>query len=79
MGNTPIIWAEKKGHYRTITTREAANLQSFHKRFKFVGPEKTIYRQLGNSVNVRILKILGENLFALANNGWDGENDGKEN
>ena len=55
------------------------HLQSFHKRFKFVGPEKTIYRQLGNSVNVRILKILGENLFALANSGWDGENDGKEN
>lgn len=79
MVNTPIIWDEKKGHYRKITTREAANLQSFHKRFKFVGPEKTIYRQLGNSVNVRILKILGENLFALANNGWDGENDGKEN
>ncbi len=79
MVNTPIIWDEGKGHYRKITTREAANLQSFHKRFKFVGPEKTIYRQLGNSVNVRILKILGENLFALANNGWDGENDGKEN
>ena len=70
--NTPIIWDKTKGHYRKITTREAANLQSFHKRFKFTGSDKTIYRQLGNSVNVRVLKILGKNLFSLAKKGWDG-------
>ena len=34
--------------------------------------------QLGNSVNVRILKILGESLFSLANKGWEGENDGSQ-
>lgn len=73
MVNTPIIWDNKKQHYRKITPREAANLQSFHGRYKFLGPDKTIYRQLGNSVNVRILKILGENLFSLAIKGWDGE------
>ena len=73
MVNTPIIWDNKKQHYRKITLREAANLQSFHGRYKFLGPDKTIYRQLGNSVNVRILKILGENLFSLAIKGWDGE------
>lgn len=79
MVNTPIIWDEKKQHFRKITPREAANLQSFNKRFKFVGTDKTIYRQLGNSVNVRILKILGEHLFALANDGWDGDKSGKNN
>lgn len=73
MVNTPIIWDNKKQHYRKITPREAANLQSFHGRYKFLGPDKTIYQQLGNSVNVRILKILGENLFSLAIKGWDGE------
>lgn len=73
MVNTPIIWDENKGHYRKITPREAANLQNFHKAYKFSGSDKTIYRQLGNSVNVRILKILGKSLFALANNGWDGD------
>ena len=71
--NTPIIWDDKKQHFRKITPREAANLQSFHGRYKFSGTDSIIYKQLGNSVNVRILKILGENLFALANNGWDGE------
>lgn len=76
MVNTPIIWDEKKHHYRRITPREAANLQSFHGRYKFLGSDKTIYRQLGNSVNVRILKILGENLFSLANSGWDSEING---
>lgn len=76
MVNTPIIWDSKKQHFREITPREAANLQSFHKKYKFLGNDKTIYRQLGNSVNVRILKILGENLFSLANEGWDGEFDG---
>lgn len=76
MVNTPIVWDENKGHFRKITPREAANLQSFNKRFKFTGADKAIYRQLGNSINVRVLKILGENLFALANHGWDGEENG---
>lgn len=79
MVNTPIIWDHKKQHYRKITPREAANLQSFHGKYKFLGSDKTIYRQLGNSVNVRILKILGEKLFSLANKGWDGKEVGKNN
>lgn len=76
MVNTPIVWDQAKQHFRRITPREAANLQSFHGKYKFLGADKTIYRQLGNSVNVRILKVLGENLFSLANKGWDGEFNG---
>lgn len=71
--NTPIIWDKEKQHFRKLTPREAANLQSFHPRFKFQGTDSTKYRQLGNSVNVRILKILGKSLFSLANKGWNGE------
>lgn len=74
--NTPIIWDRKKNHFRKLTPREAANLQSFHGGFKFQGTDATQYKQLGNSVNVRVLKILGERLFALANDGWGGEFDG---
>ena len=74
--NTPIIWDRKKNHFRKLTPREAANLQSFHGGFKFRGTDATQYKQLGNSVNVRVLKILGERLFALANDGWDGDFDG---
>lgn len=73
IANTPIIWDKDKMHYRKITPREAANLQSFHAGYKFQGTDATIYRQLGNSVNVRILKILGESLFSLASSGWEGE------
>lgn len=76
--NTPIIWDKSKKHFRKITPREAANLQSFHGSYKFRGTDATIYKQLGNSVNVRILKILGKSLFSLAHNGWDGDLDGKE-
>lgn len=65
MVNTPIVWDKAKEHYRNITPREAANLQSFHRRYKFSGSENQIYQQLGNSVNVRLLKILGESLFKL--------------
>lgn len=74
MVNTPIIWDKEKLHYRYITPQEAAKLQSFHGRFKFAGTDQQAYRQLGNSVNVRILKILGEKLFNLAQKGWDHEN-----
>lgn len=63
--NTPIIWDKQYKYYRFITPREAANLQNFDKRYKFIGTDKEIYRQLGNSVNVRVLKILCKNLFAL--------------
>lgn len=63
--NTPIVWDKKKKAYRHITPREAANLQSFDQRYKFVGTDKQIYQQLGNSVNVRVLKILCKNLFEL--------------
>lgn len=76
--NTPIIFDKNKNHFRHITPREAANLQNFDQRFKFVGTDKQIYRQLGNSVNVKILKILGKRLFAFANDGWevaDGQSD----
>ena len=67
--NTPIIWDNKMKAYRHITPREAANLQKFDQRYKFTGSDKQIYRQLGNSVNVRILKILGKNLFELQHKG----------
>lgn len=76
--NTPIIFDKKKGRFRYITPREAANLQNFDKRFKFAGTDKQIYKQLGNSVNVSILKKLGKKLFAFAKDGWEVA-DGKEN
>lgn len=76
IANTPIIWDTAKRHYRKLTPREAANLQSFRSDYKFRGTDATQYRQLGNSVNVRILKILGKSLFDLAKDGWDGEDNG---
>lgn len=63
--NTPIVWDKNKNAYRHITPREAANLQNFDQRYKFAGTDKQIYQQLGNSVNVRVLKILCKNLFEL--------------
>lgn len=65
ISNTPIIWDADLGSFRYITPREASKLQSFHGRFKLIGDDKTLYHQLGNSVNVKILKRLGECLFAL--------------
>lgn len=75
IANTPIIWDKAKKHYRKITPREAANLQSFRRDYKLRGTDATQYRQLGNSVNVKILKILGKSLFDLSNDGWDGDNN----
>jgi DNA (cytosine-5)-methyltransferase 1 len=71
MVNTPIIWDHDKEDFRYIAPREAANLQNFHKAFKFIGSDNQIYQQLGNSVNVRILKKLTIKLFNFAKKGWD--------
>lgn len=75
MVNTPIIWDVEKACFRRITPREAANLQSFHGAFKFCGTENQIYEQLGNSVNVRILKKLTSKLFSFARKGWDTDDE----
>jgi len=75
MVNTPIIWDTEKECFRRITPREAANLQSFHGAFKFHGSENQIYQQLGNSVNVRILKTLTSKLFSFAQKGWDTDDE----
>ena len=73
--NTPIIFDKQKDHFRYITPREAANLQNFNRRFKFIGTDKQIYKQLGNSVNVKILKILGKKLFSFAKEGWEEQDE----
>ena len=67
--NTPIVWDKNAHVYRRITPREAANLQSFDKEYKFAGTDNQIYQQLGNSVNVKVLQILCKNLFELRKGG----------
>ena len=69
--NTPIIWDEKLKVYRTITVREAANLQSFRANFNFICDKHVSYKQLGNSVNVKVIKTITKQLFNLAIDGWD--------
>jgi len=69
--NTPIIWDKELKLFRRITLREAANLQSFRKNYDFVCDERTSYKQLGNSVNVKVIKIIAKQLFDLGIDGWD--------
>ena len=65
MPNTPIVWDEVMGHFRDITPRETAKLQSFSEDFLFCGSDNRIYKQLGNAINVRIAEQLGDGLFRL--------------
>ncbi len=64
--NTPIIWDSENKRYIRLTIIEAANLQSFDQNYKFIGDEQSTYKQLGNSVNVKVIKIIAEKLFDLA-------------
>lgn len=48
---------------RRLTPREAARLQSFPENYIFSSKDSVTYKQLGNSVNVRILFELGIRLF----------------
>lgn len=69
--NTPIIWDKEINAFRRITVREAANLQSFRANYNFVCDDHVSYKQLGNSVNVKVIKIITKQLFNLAIDGWD--------
>ena len=73
INNTPIIWDKVKQKYRKITPREAANLQSFKKSFKFGKSDEQTYKQLGNAVNVKIIKILAKKLIGFAKNNWEDQ------
>lgn len=58
-------------HYngeRRLTIRESAIIQTFPKKFIFVGNMGSCYRQIGNAVPVRFGKILGEELVRIENN-----------
>lgn len=65
INNTPIIFDNVSNQYRRITPREAANLQSFNDDF-ILENNQTIYKQLGNAVNVLIIEKLANKLFALS-------------
>lgn len=58
---TPIIGKYK----RRLTVREAARLQSFPDNFILNENEKQAYKQLGNAVNVEVIKKCAEKLFKL--------------
>ena len=68
INNTPIIFDEEMKKFRRITPREAANLQSFKEEFD-LSVNSGIYKQLGNSVNVEIIKRLAIKLFAFEKKG----------
>lgn len=65
MSNTPIIWDNAHERYRYITPKEAAKLQSFDENYKFSETDSVTYRQLGNSVNVKLIRIFASELFRL--------------
>lgn len=52
MAHIPIIGPLK----RTISIREAARLQSFPDSFRFDEDNRLAYKQLGNAVNVKVIK-----------------------
>ena len=65
MNNTPIVWDEGTKHYRYLTPKESAKLQSFKPDFIFSDIDTVTYRQLGNSVNVELLRLFSKELFRL--------------
>ena len=56
MNNTPIVWDTTAERYRYLSPHEAAKLQSFKDDFIFNESDPVSYRQLGNSVNVKLVK-----------------------
>ncbi|MDG0889248.1 DNA (cytosine-5-)-methyltransferase [Paracholeplasma manati] len=70
INNTPIIFDNNNKVLRKISPREAANLQSFKKDFILPSNFSTIYKQLGNAVNVQIVERVFEKLCGFAVLNW---------
>lgn len=68
INNTPIIYDYELKSFRKITPREAANLQSFNKNYDFTD-DPFVYKQLGNAVNVEIIRRLAKKLFTFEKKG----------
>lgn len=68
INNTPIIYDYDLNSFRRITPREAANLQSFNKNYDFTD-DPLVYKQLGNAVNVEIIRRLAKQLFTFEKRG----------
>ena len=65
---TPIIYDKHKvggEGFRLITSREAANLQSFpRKKFSILKNKNAAIKAFGNAVNVKVVKeIMGSVIF----------------
>lgn len=72
INNTPIIFDYELDSYRKITPREAANLQSFKENYN-LDNNPAIYKQLGNAVNVEIIRRLAKKLFDFEKRGIKNE------
>ena len=59
MVQIPIIGRYK----RRLTPREAARLQDFPEDFKLDDDDKQAYKQLGNAVNVKVIKKCAEQII----------------
>lgn len=70
INNTPIIWDQNVKKYRYITPREAANLQNFEEDYKLGNNDTQAYKQLGNSVNVEVVRKIFEKLYNFAITDW---------
>lgn len=65
VNNTPIVWCEQKKCFRRLSVRETARLQSFPEKYIFLGSNLEQYKQLGNSVNVSVVKYVAKGLMNL--------------
>lgn len=62
---------------RALSLREAALLQTFPNRYKFVGNKTQIARQIGNAVPVRMMKHLAKSLSKVMEMNGTGTGKGK--
>ena len=61
ISHIPIIYQNNR--YRKLTPRECARLQSFPEDFKISNVDSHAYKQFGNSVNVKVVKFITNQLL----------------
>lgn len=64
-GKVEPKYSEAPSQLRRLTINEAAILQTFPNDYEFLGPQSSVFRQIGNAVPCKLAEVVGKVVFEV--------------